>query len=110
MDVLKRRIKGMQDGYGRSEVRDGVKKLLEDKVMDVCERVYYDGDMKCKVGERMPGKLDVASAALTKSGVGRSSTQMVVDRLVKSMEEIIADEPWSHHPNAGKVIMVFINI
>jgi predicted naringenin-chalcone synthase len=109
MDVLKGRLKGFQDAFGRKEVREGVLRLLEDKIMQVCERVYYgDGMQGCKVGgAEWATRLDSASAGLTKSGVGRASTQMVADVLTGFMQTITDGEPWVHHPGASKVIMVW---
>ncbi|KAI9261408.1 P-loop containing nucleoside triphosphate hydrolase protein, partial [Phascolomyces articulosus] len=52
-------------------------------------------------------KIDLASAALTKSGIGRSTTQLVVDVLMSNMERLANAEPFSYHPETRKKVMSF---
>ncbi|KAI8142951.1 P-loop containing nucleoside triphosphate hydrolase protein, partial [Fennellomyces sp. T-0311] len=52
-------------------------------------------------------KIDLASAALTKSGIGRSTTQLVVDVLMSNMERLANAEPFMYHPETRKQIMSF---
>jgi hypothetical protein len=108
MDVIKEKVKGFKEGYGRAEVRAGVRALLSEQIMRSCERGYYEdeGLVGCKAGEGEWGrKLDSVSAGLTRSGVGRASTQMVADVLLGYMQEIVDAEPWVHHPAARKTVM-----
>jgi hypothetical protein len=48
--------------------------------------------------------LELASSALTKSGVGRQTTQRVVDILTRTMEQLSDAEPFNHHPGAAETI------
>lgn len=50
-------------------------------------------------------KLEAASSALTKSGVGRKSTQLVVDAIRShTMHTLLSEEPLLHHPHMGERI------
>ena len=53
-------------------------------------------------------KLDAATSALTKSGVGRTSTQLVVDAIRSHMSSNLTDEqPLINHPNTAERINGF---
>ncbi|ORX52459.1 hypothetical protein DM01DRAFT_1288826 [Hesseltinella vesiculosa] len=52
-------------------------------------------------------KVDLAAAALTKSGIGRMTTQLVVDVLMNNMERLTHAEQFQHHPDTQKQIMNF---
>ncbi|KAJ2693990.1 mitochondrial dynamin GTPase Msp1, partial [Coemansia spiralis] len=54
-------------------------------------------------------QLDRASALLTKSGVGRWTTQMVVDLLMGNVEAMVGDEPFAHHPDMRDAVLKFSN-
>ncbi|KAJ2064969.1 mitochondrial dynamin GTPase Msp1 [Coemansia sp. S146] len=52
-------------------------------------------------------QLDRASALLTKSGVGRWTTQMVVDLLMNNVTSMIDAEPFVHHPETREMVLSF---
>ncbi|KAJ1997747.1 mitochondrial dynamin GTPase Msp1 [Coemansia thaxteri] len=52
-------------------------------------------------------QLDRASALLTKSGVGRWTTQMVVDLLMNSVTSMVDTEPFIHHPDTREMVLSF---
>ncbi|KAJ1674065.1 mitochondrial dynamin GTPase Msp1, partial [Spiromyces aspiralis] len=52
-------------------------------------------------------RLDKAASILTKSGVGRWTTQMVVDLLLGKVETMVSGEPFTYHPNARQAILDF---
>ncbi|KAJ2082444.1 mitochondrial dynamin GTPase Msp1 [Coemansia sp. RSA 988] len=52
-------------------------------------------------------QLDRASALLTKSGVGRWTTQMVVDLLMDSVVSMVDTEPFVHHPDTRAAVLNF---
>lgn len=49
-------------------------------------------------------KLDAASSLLTKSGVGRDSTNLVAEGLREMIDGIVSVEPLNHHPGATERI------
>ncbi|KAJ2159898.1 mitochondrial dynamin GTPase Msp1 [Coemansia sp. RSA 552] len=52
-------------------------------------------------------QLDRASAQLTKSGVGRWTTQMVVDLLMNNVVSMVDTEPFIHHPDTRAAVLEF---
>ncbi|KAJ1921957.1 mitochondrial dynamin GTPase Msp1 [Mycoemilia scoparia] len=52
-------------------------------------------------------RLDRASSVLTKSGVGRWTTQRIVDILMDKVESMINGDPFTNHPDAQKSIVGF---
>ncbi|KAJ2777209.1 mitochondrial dynamin GTPase Msp1 [Coemansia javaensis] len=52
-------------------------------------------------------QLDRASALLTKSGVGRWTTQMVVDLLTSSVRAMVDAEPFTHHSEMRTAVLNF---
>ncbi|KAJ2819115.1 mitochondrial dynamin GTPase Msp1, partial [Coemansia furcata] len=52
-------------------------------------------------------QLDRASALLTKSGVGRWTTQMVVDLLMNNVTSMVDTEPFVHHPETREMVLSF---
>ncbi|KAJ2089618.1 mitochondrial dynamin GTPase Msp1 [Coemansia sp. RSA 487] len=52
-------------------------------------------------------QLDRASALLTKSGVGRWTTQMVVDLLMDNVTSMVDVDPFVHHPDSRAAVLNF---
>lgn len=121
MDALKLRFKEFADRFGKPEVRNLLKWSLDEKVMDILAQMYWEdkradelvqlaNDRKLKpedLDRYWQHKLDASSSALTKSGVGRASTQLVVDALRYNVEQLAQSEPFNHHPDAKERIMAF---
>lgn len=121
VDALKARFKDLSSQFRKPEVRTKLKVMLDDKVMDVLEQLYWfdkrapelgvlGADPKLKAGDvdaYWRHKLEAASSLLTKSGVGRDSTLLVVDGLRALIESIAAGEPFNHHPRAAERLVEF---
>jgi len=115
IDTLKQRFKAFSSAFGKPEVREEVRKMLQKRVIDACAQVYYS-DPK---GEEFPtlcmtepywqNKIDLCASALTKSGIGRASTQRVVDTLQAKVEEITSGEPFINHPETQRKVLAFTN-
>lgn len=87
--------------------------MLEEKIMDICKEMYYD-DPKvvafpslCLKDLVWKSKVDMSSAALTKSGIGRATTQLVVDIVLDELREIASKEPFTYHESTCNKIMDF---
>ncbi|KAI7834764.1 hypothetical protein BX661DRAFT_175487 [Kickxella alabastrina] len=52
-------------------------------------------------------QLDRAAALLTKSGVGRWTTQLVVDLLMDNVTSMVDAEPFIHHPDTRTAVLNF---
>ena len=121
VDALKARFRDFTAQFTRPQLRAKLKEMLEDKVMDVMEQLYWsDGraselgtlaaDSKLKPENVEPYwryKLEAASSLLTKSGVGRDSTLLVADGLRALIDSLASGEPFSHHPRAAERIVAF---
>lgn len=121
MDGLKSRFKDATQQFKRPFIREKLKSMLYDKVMDVLEQLYWldkrvpelgdiaaDGKVNRENVEPFwKHKLDAASSLLTKSGVGRDSTLLVADGLRGLIESIAATEPFNHHPQAAERLVQF---
>ena len=121
VDALKARFKDLSSQFRKPEVRVKLKAMLDDKVMDVLEQLYWldkraaelgvlGGDPKVKPGDidaYWRHKLEAASSLLTKSGVGRDSTLLVADGLRALIDSIAVGEPFNHHPRAAERLVQF---
>ena len=121
MDTLKLRFKESTQQFRRSIIRAKLKAMLDDKVMDVLEQLYWldkrapelnvlASDTKLKPEDVEPywrHKLEAASSLLTKSGVGRDSTLLVADGLRNLIDSIASGEPFNHHPRAAERLTQF---
>ena len=121
MDALKLRFKGFTQQFRRPVIRAKLKEMLDEKVMDVLEQLYWldrraaelgtlAADPKLKPEEVEPywrHKLEAASSLLTKSGIGRDSTLLVADGLRALIDSIAAGEPFTFHPRASERLIQF---
>jgi len=113
MDTLKHQFKEFTNKFGKAEVREEIENMLEEKIMDICKDLYYD-DPKvvafpslCLKDLVWKSKIDMSSAALTKSGVGRATTQLVVDIVLDELREIASKEPFTYHESTCNKIIDF---
>ncbi|KAJ3011278.1 dynamin-like GTPase mgm1 [Thoreauomyces humboldtii] len=118
IDALKQKFKEFAKQFGKPQVREEVRSMLERRLLDICADVYWSDPRVANLprlclndGDRAQwqARLDQSSGALTKSGVGRSSVQLVVDVLLENMERLTSTEPWVHHPNGRKKVIDFSN-
>lgn len=121
VDTLKARFREYTSQFSRPQLRAKLKEMLNDKVMDIMEQVYWSdprarelnnlaADSKLKPEAVEPYwryKLEAAGSLLTKSGVGRDATVLVADGLRALIDIIAAGEPFSHHPRAAERIVAF---
>ncbi|CAO1624084.1 unnamed protein product [Sympodiomycopsis kandeliae] len=122
MDTLKVHLKEFAQHFGKPEVRMLLKQNLDDKVMDVLAQLYWNDSNRSieelssnKVtkgdGEELDNywqyKLEASSSAITKSGIGRNSTELVVSAIQKQLEHLISLEPFNYHAEACERILAF---
>ncbi|CEP10990.1 hypothetical protein [Parasitella parasitica] len=113
MDCLKHDFKDFANNFGKPQVRHEVRTMLEQRVLDICAEQYWCDPKIAELPKASSEdiywlyKVDFASAALTKSGIGRSTTQLVVDVLMNNMERLANAESFSCHPETRKQIMKF---
>jgi len=113
MDSLKHNFKEFATLFGKPQVRHEVRTMLEQRVLDICAETYWSDPKVSDLPKATPDdiywlyKVDLASAALTKSGIGRATTQLVVDILMNNMERLSAGEPFNYHAETRKQIASF---
>ncbi|CAG8577586.1 8482_t:CDS:2, partial [Cetraspora pellucida] len=115
IDSIKHNFKNFAHSFGKPQVRHEVRSMLEQKVMDLCAELYWTDNKivdlpKVSIDELYwKYKLDMSSAALTKSGIGRTSTQLVVGVLMANMEKIALMEPLNNHPEISSKLLSLSN-
>lgn len=121
VDALKARFKEFTAKFRKPQVRAKLKDMLDEKVMDVLEQLYWLDKRAPELGQiaadsRVKSedvdlywrhKLEAASSLLTKSGVGRDSTLLVADGLRALIDSIAAGEPFTYHPRAAERLIQF---
>ncbi|KAL1712898.1 P-loop containing nucleoside triphosphate hydrolase protein [Schizophyllum commune] len=121
MDKLKARFAEHTQQFRRPIIRAKLKAMLDDKVMDVLEQLYWldrrtpelnqlGADPRKTAEDADPywrHKLDAASSLLTKSGVGRDATLLVADGLRTLIDSIAASEPFNYHPRTAERLIEF---
>ena len=121
VDALKSRFKEYTTQFTRPAVRTKLRDMLDDKVMDILEQLYWNdprtveltklGEDRHVTPEELDAywkfKLETASSLLTKSGIGRDSTALVADGLKQLIDSIATGEPFTYHPDAASRIVDF---
>jgi dynamin-like GTPase MGM1, mitochondrial len=121
VDTLKARFKEFTVQFRKPQVREKLKVMLDEKVMDVLEQLYWldkqtpelgvlAANSKVKPQDVEPywrHKLGAASSLLTKSGVGRDSTLLVADGLRALVDSIVSGDPFTYHPRAAERLVEF---
>lgn len=124
IDALKGRFKEFAVQFRKPAVRAKLKTMLDERVMDVLEQLYWSDkrasefahlgdDKRLKPEDVEPYwkyKLEAASSLLTKSGVGRDSTLLVADGLRTLIDKIAAGEPFNFHPRASERLVQFAHM
>ena len=120
MDALKARFKTYTAQFTKPSVRSKLKTMLDSRMMDILEQLYWSDPRLPELSQvanthttpedldkYWAYKLDTASSLLTKSGIGRDSTNLVSDGLRGLINSIAQGEPFSHHPDAANRITDF---
>lgn len=121
VDALKAQFKEFTTQLKKPHIRAKLKEMLDEKVMDVLEQLYWSdkraaelgalgADSRVKPEDVEPYwryKLEAASSLLTKSGVGRDSTLLVADGLRALIDSIAARDPFTFHPKAAERLIEF---
>lgn len=121
VDALKSRFKEYTAQFTKPAVRAKLKAMLDDKVMDILEQLYWNDSRTpelAKLGDDRKlspddldsywkYKIETASSLLTKSGIGRDSTGLVADGLRGLIDSIATGEPFTYHPEAAERIIDF---
>lgn len=122
LDAFKHNFKAFQEGFGRPEVRQMLKELLDQKVLDLLAKRYWNKPIEDLLPpqlepeslEQLPKadsdniywmrKLDASTSELTKLGIGRVATLAVANELQNQVNKLIDASTFAAHPFAQKAI------
>jgi len=124
IDSLKARFRDFMAQFRKPAVRAKLKTMLDERVMDVLEQLYWSDkrvgeftslgeDKRLTPDDVEPYwkyKLEAASSLLTKSGVGRDATLLVADGLRTLIDSIASGEPFNFHPRASERLVQFAHM
>ncbi|QLG74006.1 hypothetical protein HG535_0F05180 [Zygotorulaspora mrakii] len=106
IDVLKLGIKEFQEKFNRNELKSILKADLDQKVLDFLATRYWKDENLQELSSKMSSdeeilywhkKLELASSSLTKIGVGRLSTMLVTNAILKELENILQETQLRNH-------------
>ncbi|KAK4058297.1 mitochondrial dynamin GTPase Msp1 [Microbotryomycetes sp. JL221] len=115
MDHLKARINELGRNFTKADVRRLLKASLDEQVLDLLAQQYWTDPKAAELTklandsrltpEELDAywqrKLDAISSSLTKSGIGRTSTQLVVDAIRSRLTSLAQEDPLTYHPDAA---------
>lgn len=122
LDAFKHNFKAFQAGFGRPEVRQMLKEVLDQKVLDLLAKRYWNkpvedltpAQTEPETLEQLPKttegslywtrKLDASTSELTKLGIGRLATMSVANQLQDQVNQLIEVSTFAAHPFAQKAI------
>lgn len=123
LDSFKHSFKEFSEQFGRPQVRALLKEVLDQKVMDLLAKRYWNKpieDLSQTQPEADPlsslpkadpeslywqRKLDASTSELTKLGVGRLATTVVAAELQRHIDRLIAASTFAAHPYAQRAIV-----
>ncbi|KAK4505641.1 hypothetical protein PRZ48_003606 [Zasmidium cellare] len=126
LDVFKHGFKKVQEAFGRTEVREIVKRELDQQVLNLLAQKYWNRPVEDlrpqdptiesvqEPLESLPKadpenslwhlKLDASTSTLTKLGIGRLATSVTAQALQSAVEDLIKSTPFASHPFAVSAI------
>ncbi|KAI5781430.1 P-loop containing nucleoside triphosphate hydrolase protein [Geopyxis carbonaria] len=124
LDKFKHSFKDFTEHFGRPQVRELLKRELDQKVLDFLAQRYWNKPVPTELTTRrrvdekslseLPTadpdnlywqrKLDASTSSLTKLGFGRLATNVVANALATHMDRLVLDSTFREHPFAKKQI------
>lgn len=124
VDAFKLAFKQLNTQFGRNEVRNLLKAELDQKVLDLLAQRYWNKPIDYKdaydvhinehplseLPKANPNdlywlrKLDASTSSLTKLGIGRLSTNLVIEALTSEMKHLVDSTNFRNHPFARETI------
>lgn len=106
IDILKLGIKEFQEKFNRNELKSILKADLDQRVLDFLATRYWKDENLQELSSKMNSddqilywhrKLELASSNLTKVGVGRLSTMLVTNAILKELENVLQETQLKNH-------------
>ncbi|GCF00590.1 dynamin-like GTPase mgm1 [Zygosaccharomyces mellis] len=106
VDILKLGIKEFQEKFNRNELKSILKADLDQRVLDFLATRYWKDENLQELSSKINNddeilywhkKLELASSSLTKVGVGRLSTMLVTNAILKELENVLQETQLKNH-------------
>lgn len=125
LDAFKHSFRAFSDSFGRTEVREIVKRELDQQVLNLLAQRYWNrpvSDLRPTLDEggiqdpleSLPKadpenplwhlKLDASTSTLTKLGIGRLATTITAQALQENIAALVSQSTFSTHPFAVSAI------
>lgn len=122
LDAFKHAFKQFSEEFGRPQMREILKKELDQRVLDLLALRYWnkpitdltppppESDILADLPKADPNslywhrQLDASISSLTKLGVGRLATSAVATAIQSRIEGLIANSTFANHPYAREAI------
>lgn len=122
LDAFKHSFKEFAESFGRPQVKDLLKKELDQRVLDLLAQRYWNkpiDDLTLLAAELDPlsnlpradpeslywhRKLDASTSSLTKLGIGRLATTAVANALQSEVDRLVSASTFANHPFARHAI------
>lgn len=122
LDAFKHSFKEFAESFGRPQVKDLLKKELDQRILDILAQRYWNkpiDDLSLPLAELDPlsdlpradpessywhRKLDASTSSLTKLGIGRLATTTVANALQSEVDRLISNSTFATHPFARQAI------
>ena len=106
VDILKLSIKEFQEKFTRNELKSILKADLDQKVLDILAQRYWKDENLGGLSTQLNSetemlywhkKLELASSSLTKIGIGRLSTVLVTNSILRELQNILDETQLRNH-------------
>ncbi|KAF2863081.1 hypothetical protein K470DRAFT_255209 [Piedraia hortae CBS 480.64] len=124
LDAFKHSFKDFSSSFGRKEVRELVKRELDQQVLNILAQRYWNRPVESlepidppNSPEPMDGlpkadlqnpiwqmKLDSSTSTLTKLGIGRLATSVIAQALQENVRQLLEQSRFAKHPFAVQAI------
>ncbi|KAL3423408.1 dynamin family protein [Phlyctema vagabunda] len=122
LDAFKHSFKEFTEQFGRPQVREMLKETLDQRVLDLLAARYWNkpiSDLSLSLSEPdsladLPNadpeslywhrKLDASTSTLTKLGIGRLATNVVMTAIQTNIDRLISQSTFASHPFARQAI------
>ncbi|CCD24968.1 dynamin-related GTPase MGM1 NDAI_0E01520 [Naumovozyma dairenensis CBS 421] len=117
IDILKLSIKEFQEKFNRNELKSILKADLDQKVLDFLATRYWKDENFIELSNNnrfiknddeilyWHKKLDLASSSLTKIGIGRLSTMLVTNSILKELGNVLECTQLKNHDLIKELVL-----
>ncbi|WEJ94217.1 mitochondrial dynamin GTPase Msp1 [Yamadazyma tenuis] len=118
LDLLKLSIKELSHNLSKKELKSLIKNELDQKILNLLAKTYWTIDDGHELKELSNAKehdlywdrrLDIISSSLTKSGIGRLTTNLITNVLLQEVDNLVNNTQLKNHQHTKKLIREVAN-